>query len=205
MLPQVLFTPNARELTNTTTHEEAVFAEALIKAIAAEGMNLELFRNVFLGRKGSILRPDIYIPAAGLVIEVNGSSHYTPAGMSKDDWRLRNYTKLRLNVMQITNQDVADHFTRTRLISEILTILRNNLLSEGERNKIRVLVYQGRKSVEHLLQGDTGCITQARIIPEGALKGFKEIPAFGGSKFIFRKKWVGRKYKARQNKEVPNA
>ena len=190
MTVPVLQTENALEMTNTTTHEESEFADALIKAIDAEGFNLELFRNVFLGYKGSVLRPDILIPAYGLVVEINGSSHNTVPGMAKDAAKREYYAKLKLFVMDIENVDAHDPVTRQRLVTGIINHLKANPLDKKKRGLIRVNICAGRKTLDEKVRSFAGTVQHAVTFTEGSLKGFKVSPAYGGSKFIFRKKRV---------------
>jgi hypothetical protein len=188
----VLYTENAVEGTNITTTEESLFADALIHAIAAEGFNLELYRNVFLGHQGTVMRPDIYIPAYGFVVEVNGPRHERTDVMAKDARNRTHYEKLKLFVYEVSNADAKDGTSRTKKIAEIIAHLKSNALDAKRRGLIRVNVCAGRKTVADKTARFTSTLDTMVTFSEGALKGFRAIPSFGGSKFIFRKKRVSR-------------
>ncbi|MBQ7603862.1 MAG: DUF559 domain-containing protein [Clostridia bacterium] len=53
---------------------------------------------------------DFYCAKANLVIELDGSQHYTEYGITRDDERTRFLEKYRLKVVRILNSDIHDNF-----------------------------------------------------------------------------------------------
>ena len=53
---------------------------------------------------------DFYCPEAKLVIELDGSQHYTPAGAEKDIQRTTYLAQYDINVIRIPNNDVMGNF-----------------------------------------------------------------------------------------------
>ena len=53
---------------------------------------------------------DFYIPKAGLVIEIDGDSHFDETGKHKDAQRDTILRKLNLEVLRFTNNDVFQSF-----------------------------------------------------------------------------------------------
>ena len=53
---------------------------------------------------------DFYCHRAKLVVELDGSQHYTPEEMEKDARRTRYLESLGLKVLRFTNLDVRRHF-----------------------------------------------------------------------------------------------
>lgn len=53
---------------------------------------------------------DFYCSSSGLVVELDGDSHYTPAGADYDGMRTQELNRLRLRVIRFTNEDVAERF-----------------------------------------------------------------------------------------------
>lgn len=53
---------------------------------------------------------DFYCHKAKLVIEIDGSLHYTEAGMEKDEFRTSVLEGYGLKVIRFTNRQISDHF-----------------------------------------------------------------------------------------------
>jgi len=53
---------------------------------------------------------DFYCKDARLVIEVDGSQHYSDEGMKKDQYRTERLEKYNLLVIRITNQQIDKNF-----------------------------------------------------------------------------------------------
>ena len=53
---------------------------------------------------------DFYCSSANLVIELDGSGHYTTTGMLKDRVRTKKLNERNLAVLRISNYDVNKHF-----------------------------------------------------------------------------------------------
>ena len=53
---------------------------------------------------------DFYCHKARLVIELDGSQHYTPEGMEKDEFRTEILENYNLRVIRFTNVQVRDNF-----------------------------------------------------------------------------------------------
>ena len=53
---------------------------------------------------------DFYCSSSGLVVELDGDSHYTAAGLGYDAMRTEELNRLRLRVIRFTNEDVAQRF-----------------------------------------------------------------------------------------------
>ena len=56
--------------------------------------------------------PDFYCHAARLVIELDGSQHYEPEGMSYDEARTAALEKYGLTVLRFSNADINSRFDR---------------------------------------------------------------------------------------------
>lgn len=68
---------------------------------------------------------DFYCSKAGLVIEVDGSQHYTPDGKEYDDFRSEVINILDVDVIRFSNSDIDNNFEGVcyeidRIISEKL-------------------------------------------------------------------------------------
>jgi very-short-patch-repair endonuclease len=53
---------------------------------------------------------DFYCSRAGLVVEIDGDSHYTVEGAAHDELRTAELQRLRLRVVRYTNDDVLERF-----------------------------------------------------------------------------------------------
>ena len=53
---------------------------------------------------------DFYCHEARLIIELDGSQHYTPEGMTYDEARTRVLNAYGLTVLRLTNRDVDSYF-----------------------------------------------------------------------------------------------
>ena len=53
---------------------------------------------------------DFYCHKARLVIEIDGSQHYTPEGISSDEARTEIMAQYGLYVLRFTNRDIKDRF-----------------------------------------------------------------------------------------------
>ena len=53
---------------------------------------------------------DFYCSSCGLIVELDGDSHYTGAGPGYDAFRTRELNRLRLRVIRFTNDDVVERF-----------------------------------------------------------------------------------------------
>ena len=53
---------------------------------------------------------DFYCHAAKLVIELDGSQHYSPEGTSYDEYRTEILEQLGLSVIRFSNNDIDTHF-----------------------------------------------------------------------------------------------
>ena len=70
---------------------------------------------------------DFYCAHAGLVIELDGSGHYTKPQMIKDEIRTRELETMGLQVWRICNVDIDKHFN---YICEFIDAIVQNLISQ---------------------------------------------------------------------------
>ncbi len=95
-------TPFARQLRKTMTKEE-------------RHLWYDFLRNYpvrFLRQK--VVGPyivDFYCAEANLVVELDGSQHYDPCGMEKDEKRTAYLNQCGLNVLRIPNNEVMNNFS----------------------------------------------------------------------------------------------
>ena len=75
---------------------------------------------------------DFYCSKARLVIELDGSQHYTPEGMDYDEWRSGILKKYNLDVLRIGNLDVDRNF---RAVCEYIDQVIQARLPEELRRK----------------------------------------------------------------------
>ena len=73
---------------------------------------------------------DFYCHKAKLVIEIDGSQHYTEAGMEKDAFRTEVLSELGLLVVRFSNRQINTNF---RGVCEYIDIVVKSALSEGNR------------------------------------------------------------------------
>ena len=65
---------------------------------------------------------DFYCESCGVVVEIDGDSHFTAAGTRRDIARDASLTERGLRVLRFTNQDVMERFEAVCL--EIAAVLR---------------------------------------------------------------------------------
>ncbi len=68
---------------------------------------------------------DFYIPKAGLVIEIDGDSHFQEGGKQKDKMRDLVLKNLNLEVLRFTNNDIFQSFDAVR--EEIHKVVQRRL------------------------------------------------------------------------------
>ncbi|MBQ3483004.1 MAG: DUF559 domain-containing protein [Clostridia bacterium] len=68
---------------------------------------------------------DFYCHKARLVIELDGSQHYTPDGKSRDEARTKALERYSLHVLRFSNKDIDDHFDG--VCQEIERIIKNRV------------------------------------------------------------------------------
>ncbi len=64
-------------------------------------------------RRQAVMSPficDFYCHAAKLIIELDGSQHYSDFGKSYDAWRTQKLEKRGCLVLRFSNRDIHDHF-----------------------------------------------------------------------------------------------
>ena len=74
---------------------------------------------------------DFYCHKAKLIIEIDGSQHYTPDGKQKDEFRTEILKGYDLKVIRFTNRQIHDNF---RGVCEYIDKIINAILSEEEFN-----------------------------------------------------------------------
>lgn len=97
----VTLKPKVRELRKNMTDAE----RRLWRAIRCRQLNnLQFFRQKPLGQ----YIVDFYCPIAKLILEIDGSPHYTNEGIAKDKQRDEYLTKqLKLKILRFTNIEVS--------------------------------------------------------------------------------------------------
>lgn len=70
---------------------------------------------------------DFYCFSAKLIIEIDGSQHYTPQGREKDDFRTEILEKYDLKVIRFTNRQIDQNF---RGVCEYIDMVVKNSLSQ---------------------------------------------------------------------------
>ncbi len=61
---------------------------------------------------------DFYCHRAGLIVELDGSGHYTPEQMAYDENRTKIFSSLGLRVLRFANTDVDENFEGVCLVIE---------------------------------------------------------------------------------------
>jgi len=93
--------PPARELRNNATKQENHLWYDFLKK-----QPVQWYRQKIIGE----FIVDFYCPKAKLVIELDGSQHYTPQGLAHDEERSAYLEGLGLKVLRYKNKEVDDTF-----------------------------------------------------------------------------------------------
>jgi very-short-patch-repair endonuclease len=77
---------------------------------------------------------DFYCYKAKLIIEIDGSQHYTEAGRRKDDFRTEKLEEFNLNVIRFTNQQIDENLSA--VCSYIDRVVQASLTEGGGPPKV---------------------------------------------------------------------
>ena len=94
-------TDNAKELRKNMTREEKHLWYDFLKNYPARFLRQKVIDNYIA---------DFYCHSAGLIIELDGSQHYTEYGLLKDKIRTEQIKKRNLTVMRIPNGEINHNF-----------------------------------------------------------------------------------------------
>ena len=98
---EALLSDRARELRRSMTKEERHLWYDFLKALSVPGKRQRVFGR-YIG--------DFYIPAAALVIELDGSQHYEDEGKRADTERDEYLRSQGLTVLRYSNREVDQEF-----------------------------------------------------------------------------------------------
>ena len=73
---------------------------------------------------------DFYCAKAALIIEVDGSGHYTDEGIARDDDRTKSLESMGLNIIRITNLEISSNFSKVCQMIEYEVDRRRAQVSE---------------------------------------------------------------------------
>ena len=77
---------------------------------------------------------DFYCPLAQLVIELDGSQHFSDYGKTYDEWRSRIIEKNGISVLRFSNMDIRKYFNGVCLMIDHITRQRIQEIIETKEN-----------------------------------------------------------------------
>ena len=107
--------PLAKELRKNMTKEERHLWYDFLREYPVRFRRQKAFGNYIV---------DFYCAKVGLVIELDGSGHYTPEQAEKDNHRTRDLESMELTIIRICNLDVDRNF---RGVCEYIDLTVKNL------------------------------------------------------------------------------
>ena len=91
----------AQELRKNMTPHEKQLWYGFLKAYPVQFRRLKQFERFIV---------DFYCASAKLVVELDGSQHFTPEGLAYDEERTQMLSKYNLQVIRFTNQQIDTQF-----------------------------------------------------------------------------------------------
>jgi very-short-patch-repair endonuclease len=164
----------------------------LVRALKTSGVKCEVHKNTVLGLSGKYKRPDMLIPSAGLVIEIDSRGGMDPQQkLREDSERDAFYSRLGLQVLSISDSEASNEPSRSARIQKIVDLVRHANLTRERRTLIRVNICLGRKSLStkfpHIADYKTTNGDEVAD-PASDAKGLKLLKWWGGTKVIIRPK-----------------
>lgn len=170
---------------HTTAQENVVFFR-VCRLLQSIGFNGEVHKNPVIYIEGKLHRPDIYIPALGLIIEVDGRIHEKDSHQQKIDAERDEVYRFDVGLWLevIPNWRAHNSYQLTLLL---LPLLQDRIKKPPPRTSYiwtAKAISAGRKDyVAHVLKG-----TAFKKGSAGKSHGFKLHHWFGGFKIVIRPK-----------------
>ena len=193
-------------LENETTAQEIVVATAVCRWLKELKIRCRVFRNPILYFDGKIYRPDIYIPALGLIIEVDGRAHERCDGrflnqQRSDEVRDESYHEhMGVWVYPIPNWVAHNNFQLGMLIKGLLSDMDKKRPSRTQYNRTAKAITSSREQFQEDYPAEYAAMKSGDAGYQG---GYRIQHAWGGFQTEIRPK-ADTKPVARQKKKGPS-